>query len=135
MLDLIKRGSVEDRRVLSLEPFAAMVDLAEVDAIFEEIGEGTVREWNAALIFGDLGSASLGDNASSVQFGDQPAKRSKFKIKLEDGPNGLSFILVDDELFVFGLIAKRNGAARPFSFLAGAATLSLTRSEASSRSN
>ena len=119
ILHPVKGGSVEDCRVLSLEPFAAMVGLAEVDAIFEEIGEGTVGEGNAALIFGDLGIASLGDDAPSVEFGNQLAERSQFKIKLEDGPNGLGFGLVDDELLVLGVIAKRNGAARPFALSCG----------------
>jgi hypothetical protein len=60
--------------MLSLEPLAAVVDLADVDAIFQEIGEGTISEGNAAPIFGDLGVASLGNNTSAVKFGDQFAE-------------------------------------------------------------
>ena len=40
--------------MLSLEPFAAVMDLAEVDPVLQEIGEGTVGEGNAALVFGDF---------------------------------------------------------------------------------
>ena len=60
--------------MFALEPFAAVVDLAEVDPVFQEVGEGAVGEGNAALIFRDFGVASLGDDASAVEFGDQFAE-------------------------------------------------------------
>lgn len=45
--------------MLPLEPFAAMVGFAEIDAIFKEIGQGPVCKGNAALVFSDLSRASL----------------------------------------------------------------------------
>ncbi|MCA6111587.1 hypothetical protein J6497_31100 [Bradyrhizobium sp. CNPSo 4026] len=45
--------------VFTLEPFAAMMNLAEINAVFQEIGEGTVGEGNAAVEFRDLGVAAV----------------------------------------------------------------------------
>ena len=104
--------------MLSLEPFAAVMDFADVDAVLQEIGEGTVGEGNAALIFCDLGIAALGDDASAVEFGDQLAERSQLQVKLENGPNGFGLGLVDDQLLVLGVVAERHGAAGPFALLA-----------------
>ena len=35
--------------MLALEPFAAVTGFADVDPVFEEIGEGTLGEWNCRL--------------------------------------------------------------------------------------
>ncbi len=61
--------------MLTLEPFAAMMDFAEIDAVLEKVGEGTVGEGNAAQVLGNLGVAPLGDDASAIEFGHQLAKR------------------------------------------------------------
>ena len=60
--------------MLSLEPFPAMVNFTEVDTIFEEMGEGTVSEGNAAFVFRDLRVAPLGDDFSSIKLGHEPAE-------------------------------------------------------------
>src|SRR5258705_12286325 len=67
--------AINDGFVLTLEPFAAMMDFAEIDAVLEKVGEGTVGEGNAAQVLGNLGVAPLGDDASAIQFGHQLAKR------------------------------------------------------------
>src|SRR5262249_9495700 len=122
-LNLVKGLPIEDRCVLSLEPFAAVMGFAKVDPVLEEIGEGAVGEGDAALVFRDLGVAPLGDNVPAVKLGDQFAERSQLEIQLEDGANSLGLGLVDDELLVRGVIAERNGTARPFPFLAGSRNL------------
>ena len=48
--------------MLSLEPFAAVMRLANVDAVFKEIGEGTIGKGDAAVVFCDFGVAALGDD-------------------------------------------------------------------------
>jgi hypothetical protein len=57
--------------MLALEPFAAVMDFAEIDAVLQEIGEGAIGEGDTALVFLDLGVAALGDDLSLVEFGDQ----------------------------------------------------------------
>ena len=55
--------AINDGFVLTLEPFAAMMDFAEIDAVLEKIGEGTIGEGNGAIVFGNFGVAPLGDDA------------------------------------------------------------------------
>jgi hypothetical protein len=43
--------------------------LAEIDPILQEVGEGTVSEGNATLVFCDLGVAPLGDDFPTIEFG------------------------------------------------------------------
>src|SRR6185437_9053674 len=79
-LDLIKCLSVQDRLVLTLEPFAAIMDLAEIDPVLQEIGEGTVGEGNAALVFCDLDVSPCGDDTSSVEFSDELGERFQLQV-------------------------------------------------------
>src|SRR5258706_6045978 len=54
--------AIHDGFVLTLEPFAAMMDFAEIDAVLEKVGEGTGGEGNAPVVFGHLGVALFGDD-------------------------------------------------------------------------
>jgi len=45
------------------------VHIADVDAVLQEVGEGTVGEGNATVVFGDLCVAPLGDDFPSIEFG------------------------------------------------------------------
>jgi hypothetical protein len=67
--------AIDDGFVLALEPFAAMTDLVEIDAVLEKVGEGTVGERNGAVVFGDLSLSPLGNDAPAVEFGHQLAER------------------------------------------------------------
>ena len=113
-LHAVEGWAVQDRFMLSLEPFAAVMSFANVDPILEEVGEGTVGEWNATLIFRDLGFAAFGDDFPAIEFGDELAERSQLQVKTKDGPNGLGLGLVDDQLLVLGIVAEWHGAAGPF---------------------
>lgn len=86
---------------------------ADIDAVFQEIGERTVSEGDAAVVLGSLGVATLGDDVPAVEFSNKPAERLQFQVQAEDGADGLSLQLVDDELLVFGVIAERNGPTGP----------------------
>jgi hypothetical protein len=70
----------------------------------------------AALILGNLGFAPLGNDASPVEVSNQFAEGLQFEVAAEDGADGLSLSLglVDHELLVAGVVAKRGGAAGPF---------------------
>ena len=48
LLDPVKSPMIDDGFVLAVEPFAAVVNLAEIDAVLQEVGEGTEAEGNAA---------------------------------------------------------------------------------------
>jgi hypothetical protein len=101
------------------------MNLTEIHAILQEIGEGTVGEGNATPIFGDLGVATFRDDAPAIELANQLAERSALKIELENGLDRLGLVLVDDELLVLGIVAERRGAARPFAFFAGSRHLVL----------
>ena len=51
LLDPVEGIAVDDGLVLAFEPFAAMADFAEIDAVFKKVGEGAVGEGNAAVVF------------------------------------------------------------------------------------
>jgi hypothetical protein len=116
-LDLFKDLPVEDRLLFALEPFTAVVNLANISTVLQEIGEGAVGEGNTAIVFGDLGVPALGDDATPVQFGNKFAERFQLKVKAEDGADGLGLGLVNDQLLVPGLVAEWDRAASPFSGL------------------
>src|SRR4029077_11752245 len=94
-------------------------NLAEIDAVFQEMGEGTVGKGYATVVFGDLGFATFCDYASPVEISDQLAEGLQFEVTAENGADGLGFGLVDDELLVLGVIAERHRAAGPFALAAG----------------
>src|SRR6476620_1737038 len=52
LLHLFECLPIENRLVLSLEPFSAVMGLADIDAVFQEVGEGTVSEGNATIVLG-----------------------------------------------------------------------------------
>ena len=63
LLNLFKGLSVDDGRVLAREPFVLVSGLADVEAVLQEVGEGTVSEGYPAVPFLDFGIAALGDDA------------------------------------------------------------------------
>ena len=75
-LNTVKCRAVNDRLMLSLEPFAGIMGFADIDAVLEEVGEGTIGERNAALKLRDFGIATLGHNLPAVEFTDELAERS-----------------------------------------------------------
>ena len=51
-----------------------MVNLAEIDPVLQEVGEGAVGEGDRTVEFGDFGAAPFGDDASAVEFAHQLAE-------------------------------------------------------------
>src|SRR6476469_1421538 len=90
------------------------MDLTEIDAVLEKIGEGTIGEGDRTIEFGDLGFAPLGDDTPVIEFSHQLPERLQFLVEAEDGSDGLSLFLVNDELLVLAVVAERHGAAGPF---------------------
>ena len=85
MLNPVEGRAIEDGFVLALEPLAAVVNLANIDAVLEEVGEGTVGKGNGSVVFRDFGVPSLGNNAPSVQIRDELAERLQFDVATENG--------------------------------------------------
>jgi hypothetical protein len=73
-LNLVEYLPVEDGPLFALEPFAGVMNLADVDTVLQEIGEWAVGEGDTAIIFGDRGVPALGDDATPVQFGNKFAE-------------------------------------------------------------
>ena len=67
----IATEAVDDGLVLAGEPFPCVAHLADVDLVFEEIGQRTVGELNPAVVFLDFGIPSFGDDAFGVEVIDQ----------------------------------------------------------------
>ncbi len=74
-MNAVEGRAVNDGFVLALVPLAAMMNLTEIDAVLEKIGERTVSKGNGAVVFGDLSLSPLGNDAPAVQFGHQLAER------------------------------------------------------------
>src|SRR5258705_3066200 len=100
--------------MLPLEPFAGVMGLADVNAVLQEVGEGAVGEGYPAPEFCNFGLAAFGDNLAAIQFGHQLAEGFVLQIKPEDGADGFSLSLVDDQFLILCIVTERHGAAGPF---------------------
>jgi len=100
--------------MLAFEPFATVVHLAEIDAVFEKIGEGAIGEGNGTIVLGNFSIAPLGDDATAVKIGDQFAKGLQVEVPAEDCADDLGLGLVDGEFLVLRVITERDGPAGPF---------------------
>src|SRR5882724_6618042 len=67
LLNSLERRGIDDGLMFALEPLAVVVNLADIRAVFEEVSEGNIGEGNAAVVFGDFGISSLGDDAPAVE--------------------------------------------------------------------
>src|SRR4051794_35055670 len=105
---------VDDGFVLAFEPFAAVVNLTEIDPVLEKVGERTVSEGNAAVVLGNIGKTPFGDNAVAIEISHKLAEGLQFEISPEDMADDFGFGLVDDQLLVLGIIAERHAASGPF---------------------
>src|SRR6476659_7006875 len=114
LLHTLEGWTVKNSFVLSLEPFAGVMGLADVDAVLQEVGEGAVGEGNPAPVFCNFGLAVFGDNLAAIQFGHQLAEGFLLQIEPEDGADGFSLSLVDDQFLVLCSVTERHGAAGPF---------------------
>src|SRR2546429_8372889 len=83
------------------------------------MGEGTVGKGNSAVEFLDLGVPALGDDALSVEILNQLPEALQLEISPEYVSDRFGLALVDDELLVLGIIARRHGAPGPFALAPG----------------
>jgi hypothetical protein len=119
ILHAIEHLSVQDGFVLAVEPFSAVVNLAEIDPVLQKIGERTISEGNAAVVLGNFGNTPFGDDAPAVEIGSEFAEGLQFKVSRKHSADGLGFGLVDHQLLVLGVITERHGATGPFALAPG----------------
>src|ERR1700738_5635879 len=100
--------------MLAREPFVLVSGFADVDAVLQEVGEGTVGEGYPAVVFPDLGIPALGDDAPAVEILHQLPKTLQFEVTLEDIAHGLGLGLIDNQLLVLSVITQRHGTPSPF---------------------
>jgi hypothetical protein len=68
ILHPLEGWAVEDRLMFSLEPFSVVMHLADVNAVLEKVGEGTISERNAALVSYNFCVPPLGDDFPAIEF-------------------------------------------------------------------
>ena len=100
-----------------------MCDLAAIDAVLQHQIEGP-----AGKLLTTKGSAvcqypPLAPNSRGIKFCLQHAHGSELYISPEDMDDGASFLLVDDQLSVLHVVAKRRQAAHPHALLLGSCDL------------
>lgn len=86
--------------MLARIPFAIVADLTDIDSVLQEVGERTVGERDATVELFDLGIASLGDDASSVEVLHQFRKALHLEIALEAlelAPHRIPFLIFPKE--------------------------------------
>src|SRR5712671_2651810 len=66
LLHALEGWPVKDSFMLSLEPFAGVMSLADVNAVLQEVGEGAVGEGYPAPVFCNFGLAAFGDNFATI---------------------------------------------------------------------
>jgi hypothetical protein len=86
-LHCIEQAAIKDRRLLSEEDLSLVIDLSNVEAVAQEIGEGPAGERNAAD--GPAGGqrADPGGNARCPQIGKQRVENPQFQVSTEDMPD------------------------------------------------
>ena len=102
---------------------AAIDDLADVEAVAQQIGERTAGEGNAADGAPVGQRPHLGDDAAVAQIHQQLVEAAEIEIAAEDQPHPLGLLLHDDELLVLAGIAQRHHAADPQAPLLGGGDL------------
>ena len=118
-LDLVPKGSVNDRIVPARIGFPLVRDQSGVGRVGEHHIEIAPRERLAARHPALLRMADLGNDPARIAGPLQQPDGTLLQIKFEDRPNGLGFALVHGELAVPNIVAKRRRTPRPHALLPG----------------
>src|SRR5215207_5148062 len=99
--------------MLSWMAGALMVQLADIDAVAQQIGEGAIGQRHAADGSARAERPQSRHDATLPQLALQDGEGSQREIAPEDQPDGFGLVLPDDELAVAHLISERDDAADP----------------------
>src|SRR6266849_1481315 len=112
-LDGVERGAVEDRLMLAGMDLAPVRDVADVEAVLEEMRQGADAISPAPHRPADREGAHLRDDVPSAKFLGQGSDRAAFEIEPEHGADRLGLLGYDDQLLADAGIAERDRAAHP----------------------
>src|SRR6266853_6480705 len=112
-LDGVERGAVEDRLMLAGMDLATVDDVADVEAVLEEMREGANAILPASFRPAACEGADLRGDVAPTEFLRQGADRAAFEIEPEHGADRLGLLRHDDQLLAHAGIAERDGAADP----------------------
>src|SRR5690349_17922822 len=93
-----------------------MRDLAEVDAIAQQVVERATAEGLSPTNIPLAGLPALAGNTALVEFAHQLTDRAKSQESLEDTVQNVGLGFIDGELAIEDVVAERREAAHPHSF-------------------
>jgi hypothetical protein len=123
LLNSLEPIPIEDRWMLARADLALEADLADVEAIAQEIGERASGEGDAAdgAPIGEM--ADLGDDPVLTKVRQEEPDAAEVEVAPEDSADPLSLLLFDDQLLVPAHIPERHHAADPQPLALGGADL------------
>jgi len=108
-----------DSIMLACEVLIPVADLTNVDPVAKKMSQTPSRSKDAAPGPALLTPTCLSGNAIAVERLDGSHDRAKLKIPSEDQPYRRSFGVVDHQLAIDDIIAKRHRASHPYAFALG----------------
>src|SRR5260221_2761817 len=109
----------DDGFVLGWIVVALVDDSPRINPVLQHQVERTAGDRPAAVPAAIGGGADLADNAGTIEVLLQFLDRLEFGVAPEDMSDGLGFCVVEDELAVFDVVAKRGLTAHPHALLLG----------------
>ncbi len=102
LLHGLEGGAVDDGLMLAGIDLASVLDLADINAVVQQVVDGTRTEGYAAYPATRARDADGRGDASLAKLGEERRGRAKLKVEAEDGADPLGFVRVDDKLPVLG---------------------------------
>jgi hypothetical protein len=115
--------TIEDGGLLACQDLALEDHLSDVKPVAKEISERAACEGNATNGLPCLQGPHLGDDAPVAQVRHQQVEAAKVEIAAEDGPDAVSFSIIDGDLSVLRVIAERRHATDPKTLALGGGDL------------
>ena len=88
-----------------------MYGLAPIDAVLQEMVEGTTAERAAALRPAGDQNALLASHPALFKVGPQFREAANRKVLAENQANAVGLLFIDDELAVLDVVTERDGTA------------------------
>jgi hypothetical protein len=123
LLNGLEQGSVQDRRLLSGQDLIPVSDLANKEAVPEEVGEGSSAEWDASAGLARAEGPRPGADVFGPEVPDEFVSAGYLEISAKDHPDPFGLVLHDGKLAVLQLIAKGEEASHPQPFALGGSNL------------
>src|SRR5262245_27258107 len=112
-LDLVPQGLVHNGFVLSGIGVALMRDLSAIDAVLQHEIKSAARELVTAPDSSVRKAAAFAADSRGIKLGFKGTHRPEFDVAPEDVEEGLSLLLIDDQLPIPDIIAERRQSSHP----------------------